>query len=399
MSNGAGAFSFSQPPARLFAAWSRRNAIGIVSPSYGTEKISYGLAPAGYTFHKLFRLPIHRAERVGTFWHNTPLLMDHPVELVHTFNELPCGVRPFVVSFENELPRYLGAAKAWQLDFGFALLESPRCRKILALSGAAAAGLRAGLAARGLDAALNKVSVFRGSVLSTPQESRDGIRRSRNALDPLRVLFVGRDAFGKGLLPTLDALDACRTLGAEIEATVICDFETRRYISKGREIDALRLAERMRSTAHITYHRRLPNQEVHRLMHSHDVLVFPTLDESLGWVAVEAAMAGMPVVTTDIFAIPELVVEGKTGFLMPIAKNDLGRWVGLWLDGLAFDVEVARTFDLLRTGIARALMRFVECPSLVDSMGEAARTHMDALYGLPHAQRQLGDIYATALER
>ena len=397
--SSAGAFSFSQPPARLFAAVRRRNAIGIVSPSYGTEKMSYGLVPAGYTFHKLFRVPIHRLERKGTFWHNTPLLMDHPVELVHTFNELPCGMRPFVVSFENELPRYLGPATPWQLDAGYALLASPRCRQILALSEAAAAGLRMRLAARGLDGLQSKLSVFRGSVLSMPSAPGDGGRRIRAPGDPLRVLFIGRDAFGKGLLPTLDALDACRAEGAAVQSTIICNFETRSYISKGRNADPLATLERIRGMPEVSYHRHLPNHEVHRLMQSHDVLVFPTLDESLGWVAVEAAMAGMPVITTDIFAIPELVLDGTTGILMSINKNETRRWVGLWLDGTAFDDEVARTFDLLRTAITRALLRFAGAPSLVESMGDAARSHIESLYGLSHVQRQLAGIYAAALRR
>ncbi|MBC7973938.1 MAG: hypothetical protein H7138_03060, partial [Myxococcales bacterium] len=129
--------SFAPPPARLVVGLRRANAVGIVAPSYGSEKVSYGLAPEGYTFHKVARIPLHRFERSGTFWHQTPLLLDHPVALVHTFNELPVGLRPFVVSFENELPRYLGEPAPWQLDAGYALIASARCRGVLALSEAA----------------------------------------------------------------------------------------------------------------------------------------------------------------------------------------------------------------------------------------------------------------------
>jgi len=71
-------------------------------------------------------VPPYRVERSGTFWRQTPLVLDHPVSLVHTFNELPVGMRPFVVSFENELPRYLGTPSHWQLDAGYALLASGR---------------------------------------------------------------------------------------------------------------------------------------------------------------------------------------------------------------------------------------------------------------------------------
>lgn len=392
----AGSVSFAAPPPRRIVGIRERNSIGIVAPAYGTEKVSYGLAPRGYSFHKLLRLPVHRLERKGTFWHNTPVLFDLPVELVHTFNELPCGLRPFVVSFENELPRYLGAPAPWQIDAGYALIASSRCRGVLALSQAAATGLRVRLAARGLRHLFDKVSVFRGSVLGPPEE---GTRRIRSAGDPLRVLFVGRDALRKGLLPTLDALDACAASGARIEATVVCDFADYGYIGTWTADDTAATLQRMRAMPGLTYHERLPNPEIHKLMRSHDVLAFPTLDESLGWVAIEAAMAGMPVLSTDIFAIPELVLDGRTGWLAALDRNESSRWVGLWLRGAEFDAALARAFATIRAMLTQALLRYVERPADVRSMGDAARAHIGCLYDFADAQRALARFYGDALER
>lgn len=388
--------SFATPPARRILGIGKRNSVGIVSPAYGTEKVSYGLAPHGYTFHKLLRAPLHRLERNGTFWHNTPILFDLPVELVHTFNELPCGLRPFVVSFENELPRYLGEPAPWQLEAGYALIGSTRCRGALALSEAAAAGLRGRLAARGLQHLSAKVSVFRGSVLAPPE---DGGGRIGSAGEPLRVLFVGRDALRKGLLPTLDALDACAAEGARVEATVVCDFADYGYVGTWTADDTAATLQRMRAMSGLTYHERLPNAEIHRLMRSHDVLAFPTLDESLGWVAIEAAMAGMPVLSTDIFAIPELVLDGRTGWLAALDRNESSRWVGLWLRGAEFDAALARAFATIRAMLTQALLRFVERPDDVRSMGDAARAHIGSLYDFADAQRALARLYSDALER
>jgi glycosyltransferase involved in cell wall biosynthesis len=355
-------------PTRLFGAWKRKRAIGIVSPAYGSEKVSYGLLPRGYAFHKLYRIPFQRIERKGTFWKYTPVLLDHPVELVHTFNELPLGMRPFVVSFENELPRYLGRVHSWQRDAGYRLLASSRCRHILALSEIAAQTLRRDLAANGMSETAGKVSVFRGAVLSAPTfENRIVVA----AATPLRVLFVGRDPFGKGLLPLLDALADCRAQGAAIQATIVCNFEARDYISKGRNPDTAALLALLQHDPNITHHHLVPNGEIHRLMQTHDVFLFPTLDESLGWVAVEAAMAGMPVIATDIYAIPELVVDGATGFLISLHKNEASRWAGLWMDGSEFDRETESTFAVIREGLTRHILRFAEDPSLVSAMGES----------------------------
>ncbi len=131
-------------------------------------------------------------------------------------------------------------------------------------------------------------------------------------------------------------------------------------------------------------------------MQSHHVLAFPTLDESLGWVAVEAALAGMPVIATDIFALPELVVDGYTGVLIPIERNETGRWKGLWQEETEFDEQVARTFEVLRKGVERALMGFVDDPRRLASMSAAAKVHMESLYGLAAARRQLAEIYRAA---
>lgn len=396
MAKPSTAISFSGTPSRLIGSWKRHHAIGIVSPAYGTEKVSYGLKPVAFTFHKLMRIPMQRLERRGIFWKNTPVLLDYPVELVHTFNELPYGIRPFVVSFENELPRYFGEVRPWQTKAGLDLLASNRCRGIWALSEMAAQHLKRNLAKLGAAEIASKVSVFRGAVLSMPAMAE---REPRKEGDPLRVLFVGRDAFGKGLVPTLDAIDECRAQGAAIEATVVCGFETRDYISKGYNPDPAALIERMNRGAHLSHHHRVPNRVIHDLMRSHDVLVFPTLDESLGWVAIEAALAGMVVISTEIFAIPELVVHGKTGFLIPMHTNDRSRWVGLWMeDGHEFELEVEQTFTTIREHLVRHLLYLAEHSQRLRSMGLAGRAHMEALYSTSAARQHLAALYTTVID-
>lgn len=379
---------------RLFWSSMRKSAVGIISPSYGIEKVSYGLHPQNYSFHKLFRLPIQRMERNGTFLRNTPIIADHPVQLVHTFNEIPFGSRPFIVSFENELPRYLGYPKKWQIEAGMNMLASDRCKGILAISEIAAARLKRSLSEEGRSEISRKVAVFRGSVYSPPQLALRSVPDSSNGLS---LLFVGRDAFGKGLIPLLDAIDFCNKQGVSVRATIVCSFEDRDYISKGRSSDPRTLLKRIQSNCNLIHHEMLPNHEIHRLMRMHDVFVFPTLDESLGWVAVEAAFAGMPVISTDIYALPELVIEGETGFLIKLNKNHRDRWAGLWLNGDEFDQEVDAAFCAIREGLSEHILRFAQSPSLVASMGAAAQRHIEDLYGEDQARSKLEEIYSDAL--
>jgi glycosyltransferase involved in cell wall biosynthesis len=60
------------------------------------------------------------------------------------------------------------------------------------------------------------------------------------------------------------------------------------------------------------------------LYHQADVFVMPTHFEGFGWVFIEAMAAGLPVIATNINAIPEIVVHGETGFLIEKGdRNDL----------------------------------------------------------------------------
>ena len=57
--------------------------------------------------------------------------------------------------------------------------------------------------------------------------------------------------------------------------------------------------------------------------HNADILLFPTVREGFGLAAAEAMACGLPVVATNCSSLPELIDEGKGGFLCPLGNVDV----------------------------------------------------------------------------
>ena len=149
--------------ANIFSS-SKLRQVGIVYPGYGYERVSYSLPVKETEFRRLLSLPIHRLERKGMFYKNTPIIVGQKVDLIHTWNTIPLSNIPFVISFENEIPRYLGTASKWQEAFGLSILNSNRCLHLLALSEIAAKLAREKMLTLGYPGIASKIRVFRGGV-------------------------------------------------------------------------------------------------------------------------------------------------------------------------------------------------------------------------------------------
>lgn len=119
----------------------------------------------------------------------------------------------------------------------------------------------------------------------------------------LRVLFVGSLGQRKG---TAYLLRACEHLKLNVGLTLIGNKPAARCAP----IEAA--LRRHRWIASCTHARVLEE------MQNHDVLVFPSLFEGFGLVILEAMSQGMTVITTPNTGGPDVITDGKDGFIVPI---------------------------------------------------------------------------------
>ena len=121
------------------------------------------------------------------------------------------------------------------------------------------------------------------------------------------LLFVGRLAAVKGLPVLFDALEALHPKHPDLHVTVIGDGP-----------DRAALEERARALSDMVDFVGYKSQaEVAETLRRMDMLVLPSFAEGVPVVLMEAMAAGIPVVTTRIAGVPELVEDGVSGVLAP----------------------------------------------------------------------------------
>jgi glycosyltransferase involved in cell wall biosynthesis len=157
---------------------------------------------------------------------------------------------------------------------------------------------------------------------------------SRGAGGLPRLLFVGGDFDRKGGPLLLDVF--------------------RKHLRGACELVLITRAQ-VESEAGVEVHRDLTPGDPHllELYRSCDALVLPTRADCFSMAALEAMACGLPVVISDVGGIPEIVVEGETGLLVPPG------------DGRA---------------LLEAIRALLDAPAMMTVMGVAGRRRAEAHY-------------------
>ena len=174
----------------------------------------------------------------------------------------------------------------------------------------------------------------------------------RHGVDPERpsVVFVGRITRQKGL-PYL--LRACADLPPDVQLVLCAGApDTPEILAEVEGLMEHLRAQRVDGVVWIAD--MLPRAEVVALLSHGTVFACPSVYEPLGIVNLEAMACELPVVATATGGIPEVVVDGETGWLVPIDQVQDGTGTPVDPERFVADLAAALTDAVSDPARARA---------------------------------------------
>jgi L-malate glycosyltransferase len=119
---------------------------------------------------------------------------------------------------------------------------------------------------------------------------------------------------------------------------------------------------------------RVPNDEVPDYINKMDIFAVPSTEnsESFGVAAVEAMACGVPVVVSDVGGLPEVVIDGETGYVVPKESPD----------------QLADKFNYL-----------IENPQLKEKIGKQAVQHVKEQYNWVDNANGMLNLYDQTLTK
>jgi glycosyltransferase involved in cell wall biosynthesis len=309
---------------------------------------------------------------------------------------IPITTRPWVVGCVEYASAFFGFDDTWfrrsiPRRSLLRLLSGQKCRKILTQSEAALSSIRVGYG-RDFAAIESKCAVLPPAIPSKyllrtpPKREEDG---------KVRILFVGNHFFDKGgreLFYTFRRLR--KKFDVELVLVTSVPKHHEHYFASFSKTVAAEPGVRLLS--------KVPKDVLWKEYYAKsDVFCMPSYMDTFGYVALEAMANRLPVVTTDMFALQEIVKDGETGLKVhaPIASferdrprtpESLRRYREAVLDESLF-TSVVDDLEI-------ALTRLIEDGSVRRRMGESAYREVEhGRFSVPYRNGRLMDHYREAL--
>lgn len=180
----------------------------------------------------------------------------------------------------------------------------------------------------------------------------------------ISILFLSNLVRSKGIFDLLEALKIVAEKHKNFECLIVGHSVDISFEELDLQIERLGIAKYVRVFGP-KY-----DQEKYRILADTDILVFPTYFEAFPGIILEAMQFEIPVISTYEGAIPEIVVDKVTGFL--VAKRDI-------------------------SSLAKKIAILIESEELRLSLGRRARERFENLYTMSHFESNMKMVFDKIL--
>jgi glycosyltransferase involved in cell wall biosynthesis len=209
--------------------------------------------------------------------------------------------------------------------------------------------------ALGIDPA--KISILPNAIPAPPEPG------PRDAAPDCEIVFLGYVTPEKGVDDLLRALASEAMAGRRWRLTAAGTGALDTYRRLAAELG---IAERIAFVGWVD------EEKVKALLAHADLLVLPSHFECLPMAIIEAMAHGLPVIATPVGAIPDAVLDGETGILVPVGSPP---------------------------ALGRAIAHLVDAPSERQRLGRNGRRHFERNFDLERFHARMRAIYLHHLTR
>ncbi|WP_355662381.1 glycosyltransferase [Halomonas salifodinae] len=195
-------------------------------------------------------------------------------------------------------------------------------------------------------------------------------RKPGSASDKITIGTVKTMSHNYGIDLLLKAFaDVCKKI--ELDGTYSFVDLKLRLVGDGADIGSLKvLAAELGIADKVSFVGRVNHENVPGELEKLDIYVALSRKESFGVAIIEAGAAGRPVVVSDAGGLPEVVVNGKTGLVVPGESPEMA---------------------------AEAILKLVKDRLLMKRMGELARQHVSKNYSWDASVEKMVDLYKRVI--
>ena len=135
----------------------------------------------------------------------------------------------------------------------------------------------------------------------------------------LTLLFSG-DFFRKGGVNVIDVFETVQNEWPDLTLYLCCD----EAIDFNTEDIALRTRylSKIKNNQNIVFGRVDRATMLNKILPLTDIFLLPTYNEAFGYSVLEAMAFGIPVITTNIMAMPEMIAQGASGYMINLDDYD-----------------------------------------------------------------------------